>query len=73
MIPLSAYAEKRQRLEVSAYRDRFVRQHSVQVDLALNYPHSIVLPDGDEGPGCDNENLKLRDPEQHAEITCSFI
>ncbi|GFS39204.1 uncharacterized protein TNIN_103281 [Trichonephila inaurata madagascariensis] len=65
--------QERQRLEAGAHQDHLVRLHSVQTDLALNLPHSITLPDGEEGPRCDTKLLKLQDPEQHAEITRSFI
>lgn len=68
-----ATVQERQRLEAGAHQDHLVRLHSVQTDLALNLPHSIALPDGEEGPRCDVKMLKLQDPEQHAEITRSFI
>ncbi|XP_054709750.1 protein TMEPAI-like [Uloborus diversus] len=65
--------QERQRLEAGAHHDHLVRLHSVQNDFALNLPHSIALPDGEEGPRCESKFLNLKDPEQHAEITRSFI
>lgn len=73
MMYTPASLQERQRLEAGAHQDHLVRLHSVQTDLALNLPHSIALPDGEEGPRCDVNLLKLHDPEQHAEITRSFI
>lgn len=73
MMYTPATVQERQRLEAGAHQDHLVRLHSVQTDLALNLPHSIALPDGEEGPRCDVKLLKLQDPEQHAEITRSFI
>ncbi|XP_015919056.1 protein TMEPAI isoform X2 [Parasteatoda tepidariorum] len=68
-----ATVQERQRLESGAHQDQLVRLHSIQTDLALNLPHSIALPDGEEGPHCDSKLLKLHNPDQHAEITRSFI
>ncbi|XP_035214124.1 protein TMEPAI-like isoform X1 [Stegodyphus dumicola] len=73
MMYTPATVQERQRFEAGAHQDHLVRLHSVQTDLALNLPHSIALPDGEEGPRCDTKFLKLQDPEQHAEITRSFI
>lgn len=73
MMYTPATVQERQRIEAGAHQDHLVRLHSVQTDLALNLPHSITLPDGEEGPRCDTKLLKLQDPEQHAEITRSFI
>ncbi|GIY61809.1 hypothetical protein CEXT_559241 [Caerostris extrusa] len=73
MMYTPATVQERQRLEAGAHHDHMVRLQSVQTDLAMNLPHSVTLPDGEEGPRNDTKLLKLQDPEQHAEITRSFI
>ncbi|KAL1129281.1 hypothetical protein AAG570_013810 [Ranatra chinensis] len=51
-----------------AERDRQVRLHSVHVDLELDLPPSIPLPDGEEIPYGSSTRLHIRDSEQESEI-----
>ncbi|KAL1517495.1 hypothetical protein ABEB36_001254 [Hypothenemus hampei] len=63
--------------ELAASRDRQVRLHSVQTDLALNLPPSIAMPDGEEHhhhqrggafSAAAASRLQIRDSEQESEI-----
>ncbi|KAG5878823.1 hypothetical protein JTB14_017294 [Gonioctena quinquepunctata] len=53
--------------ELAATRDRQVRLHAVHTDIAINLPHSIAMPDGEEHP-FTSSRLHIRDSEQESEI-----
>uniref|UniRef100_V5IAP0 Low-density lipoprotein receptor class A domain-containing protein n=2 Tax=Anoplophora glabripennis TaxID=217634 RepID=V5IAP0_ANOGL len=53
--------------ELAATRDRQVRLHAVHTDIAINLPHSIAMPDGEEHP-FTSSRLHIRDAEQESEI-----
>ncbi|KAJ8966483.1 hypothetical protein NQ317_006286 [Molorchus minor] len=53
--------------ELAASRDRQVRLHAVHTDIAINLPHSIAMPDGEEHP-FTSSRLHIRDAEQESEI-----
>lgn len=71
-VPSSMYTpasvQKRQQLEIAAQRDRQIRLQSVEVDLALDLPSSVALPDGEEHPYSSMKSLHLRDSEKESEI-----
>lgn len=49
--------------DLAATRDRQIRLHAVHTDIAINLPHSIAMPDGEEHP-FTSSRLHIRDSEQ---------
>lgn len=49
--------------ELAQSRDRQVRIRAVHTDIAIDLPHSIAMPDGEEHP-FTSARLHLRDAEQ---------